>query len=639
MLPKNVAELDREYPLRLEKRRREGKRLTDATLFSSFPKSTELTLSLVTPCFLGVRGVSLDLKKDGETDTVSVPFTAEYGADEDRFSAALSFSELLAGEESGLFYAHLVFDRGEKSYSDTENQLDFVLKPTRCRPFRFLIYEDGFRTPEWFPGGVMYHIFVDRFARGSRPVPKREDAVYHDDWDRDLPEYAEVRGGEIRNNDFFGGTLWGAAEKLDYLASVGVTVLYLSPIFTAYSNHKYDTGDYETVDPGFGGEEALSFLLSEAKKRGMRVILDGVFNHTGDDSKYFNKYGKYPTVGAYQSKASPYADWFTFRSFPDDYECWWGIPILPRLRSDLPSLTGYLAGENGIVEKYCNMGVSGFRLDVADELDDGMIEAIRAAVARGSGNDGLVIGEVWENAADKIAYGKRRRYFRGRQLDSVMNYPGKDAIISYLLTGNAEAFASVVTGLYASYPKQVSDCLMNLLGSHDTERILTVLGGDGSRERMTQEELSRYRLSPERRALAVKRLKIASLLQFTLYGVPSVYYGDEAGLEGCSDPFCRLPFPWGRENEELLSHYRFLGTLRKEHPALRDGIFRVITARNGALLFERKGGTETLFVAVNLGKEPFPVPLPDGCRVLTGPEGTAPVLAGGEYAVFRKKNK
>lgn len=639
MLPKNVAELDRECLLRLEKRRRAGKRLTDATLFSSFPKSTDLRLTLKTPYFLGVRGVSLELKKDGEAESVLIPFIPEYGAEEDVFTAELSFFDLLAGEESGLFYAHLVFDRGETFYSDTVNQLDFVLTPSRGRPFRFLIYEDGFRTPDWFPGGVMYHIFVDRFARGSRPVPGREDAVYHTDWDHDLPEFAEVRGGEIRNNDFFGGTLWGVAEKLDYLASIGVTVLYLSPIFTAYSNHKYDTGDYETVDPMFGGEEALTFLLSEAKKRGMRVILDGVFNHTGDDSKYFNKYGKYPTVGAYQSKDSPYAEWFSFRSFPDDYECWWGIPILPRLRGDHPSLTQYIAGENGIVEKYCKMGVSGFRLDVADELDDGMIGAIRLAVARGTGNDGLVIGEVWENAADKIAYGKRRHYFRGRQLDSVMNYPAKDAIISYLLNGNAEAFAAVVTELYASYPKQVSDCLMNLIGSHDTERILTVLGGDPGRERMTQDELSRYRLSPERRALAINRLKIASLLQFTLYGVPSVYYGDEAGTEGCYDPFCRLPYPWGRENEELLSHYRFLGELRKEHPALRDGIFRVLQAKSGFLLYERKAKTETLYTAVNLGTEPVFVPVPDDCfDIKKGKASPSPVLLEpGEWGVYRKK--
>lgn len=639
MLPKNITELDREISLRLEKRRKEGKRLHDVTLFSSFPKSTELTLSLTLPYCLGVCGVSLELKKDGTAECVSIPFTPEYGAEEDRFTALLSFGKLLSGEESGLFYAYLVFDRGEKYYSDTSDQLDFSITPTRGRPFRFLIHEDGFRTPEWFPGGVMYHIFVDRFAKGGRTVPKRDNAVYHTDWEHDLPEFAPVRGGEIRNNDFFGGTLWGVAEKLDYLFSLGVTVLYLSPVFTAYSNHKYDTGDYEKVDPMFGGEEALSFLLSEAKGRGMRVILDGVFNHTGDNSRYFNKYGEYSSVGAYQSPESPYAGWYSFRSFPDDYECWWGIPILPRLRGDNAGLNGYIAGENGIVEKYCKMGVSGFRLDVADELDDGMIEAIRLAVSRGEEKQGLVIGEVWENAADKIAYGKRRNYFRGRQLDSVMNYPAKDAIISYVLTGNVGAFASVVTELYASYPKCVSDCLMNLLGSHDTERILTVLGGESGRERMTQEELSRYRLSPERRALAVKRLKIAALLQYTLYGVPSLYYGDEAGMEGCSDPFCRMPYPWGRENEELLAHYRFLGRLRKEHPALKDGDFRVLKAENGFLLYERRRKKETIFIAVNLGTEPITVPVPDGCFDLMKGSGASslPVLGSGEGTVYLKE--
>ncbi len=637
MLPRNVSELDGRFLFHPEKKRLGEGRATDVTLFSAFPKEAVLALSLFLPHGAGVTGVSARFRNDADGRETLLAFTAEAKEDGNLYTAVLHPADLSGGEESGLFYWQFLFARGtETFFSDTADQVTCGIVREGGRPFRLLIHENGFRTPDWFRGGVMYHIFVDRFFRGSVPVPCREDAVLHRDWDTETPEYAAVRGGEIANNDFFGGTLWGIAEKLDYLSSLGVTVLYLSPVFEAYSNHKYDTADYSAVDPMFGGEEALSHLIAEAGKRGIRVLLDGVFNHTGDDSRYFNKKGRYPSVGAYQSRDSAYASWYVFRSFPDDYECWWGIPILPHLNGSDPSLCAYLTGENGIVESRCRAGIAGFRLDVADELPPPMLEAIRAAVKRGTDGEGIVIGEVWENAADKIAYGERRRYFRGKQLDSVMNYPAKDAVIDYLLTGNAENCARTLTELYASYPKCVSDCLMNLLGSHDTERILTVLGG-GSRDGMTQKERAEYRLG-DRYPLAVRRLKLASLIQYTLCGVPSLYYGDEAGLEGSTDPFCRMPFPWGRENAELIAHYRFLGNLRASHPALKDGVFRVLCAEKGFLLFERRGETETLLTAVNLGTEPREIPF-RCCTDLTSGEkysgGKRCLIAPGEGTVLR----
>lgn len=638
MLPRNVSELDRRFLFRPEKKCLGKERATDVTLFSAFPKDTVLSVSLDLPYSAGITGVSACIRNDADGTETHLLFKTEAMVDGMRFCADFDLAQFCGAAESGLFYWQVLFQRGtETFFSDTADQVTCGIVREGGRSFRLLVHEDGFQTPKWFPGGVMYHIFVDRFFRGSVPVPVRDDAVMHRDWNTELPAYAPVRGGEIENNDFFGGTLWGVAEKLDYLVSLGVTVLYLSPVFEAYSNHKYDTADYSAVDPMFGGEAALSHLLSEAGKRGIRVLLDGVFNHTGDDSRYFNKKGRYPTVGAYQSRSSAYASWYTFRSFPDDYECWWGIPILPHLNGNDPSLRAFLAGENGIIESRCREGIAGFRLDVADELPPPMLEAIRNAVKRGTDGAGIVIGEVWENAADKIAYGERRRYFRGRQLDSVMNYPAKDAIIAFLLTGDAESCARTLTELYASYPKCVSDCLMNLLDSHDTERILTVLGG-GSREEMTQKERAAYRLTPRQYALAVHRLKLASLIQYTLYGVPSLYYGDEAGMQGSTDPFCRLPFPWGRENGELLAHYRFLGRLRSSHPALRDGIFRVICAADGFLLFERRGETETLLTAVNLGTAPQELPTGVYLDLLTEETDADRTVAPGEGTVLLVKH-
>ena len=271
---------------------------------------------------------------------------------------------------------------------------------------------------------------------------------------------------------------------------------------------------------------------------------------------------------------------------------------------------------------------------MADELPDVFLDELRAAVKKAN-PDALILGEVWENAADKVAYGVRRRYFGGRQLDSVMNYPFRNAVLSLLTDGNASAFCHTLTEIYSSYPKAAADCLMNLLGTHDTERILTVLGaGVGAGDGRRNAELAVKRLTPAQREKAVTLLKIGSLLQYTVYGVPSLYYGDEAGLEGYRDPFCRMPFPWGREDEALLAHYRALGTLRRTHPALREGDFRFVSQAEHAFAFLREGGGERLLVVANVGNEPFPIPDHSRCTdALTG-EAAPAALPPCSAAVF-----
>ena len=575
----------------------------DVSRLGAFPCGTQLTLRLTVPRALGASAVVLRIAADGEASTdIPLDFCTR-SASEDTYTVTLDTEALCKGRGYGLFYYEYLFVRGwDTLFSNSTNNVDMELSSSEDCKFRLLVYEKDFAAPDWFSGGVMYHIFLDRFRRGTGKAEPHPDAVIDPDWENGIPQYARIAGEPLSNNVFFGGNLWGIIEKLDYLSSLGVTVLYLSPIFRAYSNHRYDTGDYEQIDALLGGEEAFDALIREAHARGMRVILDGVFNHTGDDSKYFNRRESYPDTGAYQSLSSPYGRWFSFRSHPDSYECWWNIEIMPRLNHENEACRHYFTGKGGIVERWLKRGADGWRLDVADELSDDFLDELRETVKETTANEGLIIGEVWENAADKIAYGKRRRYFSGRQLDSVMNYPFRNAVLALIETGDAQIFYDILTELYASYPTSACNSLMNLLGTHDTERILTRLGDGGEGELLDNKTLSVKRLTKEQRREGIEKLKLASALQFTVFGVPSVYYGDEAGLEGYHDPFCRLPFPWGREDASLLAHYQALGIIRKNHPALKDGDFRFLCAENGFVAFERTKDEDHLIVLANVGE-------------------------------------
>lgn len=586
----------------------------DRTAFGAFAHGEVVTLRVTLPRALGASAVVLRLAPDGGnyTDTpfrlVSTDLLTEV--------CELTLDTAALCEPSGgLFFYELLFLRGTDTlFSDTEDNVHFTLSPQNAARFRLLVYAKDFRPPAWLGEGIMYHIFVDRFKRDAAAPPVKPGARLETDWVHGIPEFAQKNGDPLENRTFFGGTLDGITEELDRLRELGVSILYLSPIFDARSNHRYDTGDYETVDSALGGDAAFDRLIAAAHARGMRVVLDGVFNHTGDDSRYFNRLGTYPEVGAYQSKTSPYADWYRFRSFPNDYECWWGIPILPRLDQTEPSCRRYFTGEGGIVSRWLARGADGWRLDVADELSDAFLDELTAAAKRETDGRAAVIGEVWENAAEKVAYGKRRRYLRGGQLDSVMNYPFRNAVLDLLLRRDAASFVRTLTEIYASYPRAVSDSLMNLLGTHDTARILTVLGDPTEGEGRTNAELSVARLSPADRKRAIGLLKLASVLQYTVYGFPSVYYGDEAGLEGYRDPFCRRPYPWGVEEGELLAHYRLLGRVRNAHPALHGGDFRFLTATDGTFLFERTKGDDRVEVAVNVTDAPALFPL-GGARI------------------------
>ena len=547
----------------------------------------------------GTLTLSIKLRR-GETENPRVFFYPDGGEKREiamvyeRVAGAYDLYKLtLQFDKPGLFWYHFLVD---STYGSS-----FTVPENQGGGFQITAYVPSDKTPDWILGGLIYHIFVDRFCRGGE-LKLRPGAVHRPDWGG-CPYYLPDEKGIVHNNDFFGGDLYGIIEKLPYLEELGVTCLYLSPVFEASSNHKYDTNDFMKVDQSFGGDEALVKLCKEAGARGMKVILDGVFNHVGSDSRYFNRYGKYEDLGAYQSENSPYRDWFTFLE-DGRYDAWWGIELLPAINENSVSYRNFICGENGVIEHWMKKGVAGWRLDVVDELPDVFLDPLCAVMKR-QNSGAFIVGEVWEDASNKVAYSVRRRYFLGGQLDSVTNYPLKNSIIACIKEGNILQLAATMTTLCRNYPKAVLNSLMNILGTHDTMRVLTALGGTDFPE--GKMAMSQYRLNSAEFALARKRLMLASVLQFTLPGVPCVYYGDEAGMDGGADPFNRRCYPWGAEDLQLIEWYKKLSKLRGENNCFKDGKYELSEARRGVFAFTRGGGSGRVLTAVNVS---------DGDRIL-----------------------
>ena len=499
----------------------------------------------------------------------------------------------------GLYFFSLVFNTaGGRFYGmKGKGREVYLAEREEGVHFQFSIVDFKYKGIEKHNGGVIYHIFVDRFSRGGN-VKIRQDAVMIDDWENAIPEYPPYPGAHLENNTFFGGTLYGVIEKLDYIRSLGTTLIYLSPIFEAYSNHKYDTGDYMKVDEMFGSDEALALLIIEAKKRGIGIILDGVFNHTGADSVYFNKNGRYKTLGAYQSTESPYFKWYDFQSYPNKYTSWWGIEILPRINPDIKECGDFIAGECGVIEKYSKMGIYGFRLDVADELSDSFIAKIKSRLCKND-ESAILYGEVWEDASNKIAYNTRKHYYLGDELDGVMNYPLRTGIIDFLKNKDKSKLEYALYDCIFNAPKRISDMQMNLLGTHDTERIISVLGDNEHWENMSNDVLAHRRLGEKERLAAINLLKMAYTILATVPGIPTIFYGDEAGLEGYRDPFNRRPYPWLGASEEIRNHYRRIGEIRNSYDVYKDGVFKVIKIENDLLIFSRSVGKEDFITVIN----------------------------------------
>ena len=490
------------------------------------------------------------------------------------------------------------------------------LRPDRdgAARWQLTVYEDT-GTPDWFGRGVTYQIFPDRFRRTGTPdvsgmVGRR---WLHESWD-DQPVFRPDEDGQITNRDFFGGSLAGITEKLDYLQSLSVTTLYLNPIFEAASNHRYDTADYRAIDPLLGDEETFRTLCREAHKRGMRVMLDGVFNHTGSRSRYFNADGFYPELGAAQSQDSPYYDWYSFHPWPTDYDAWWGVKTLPAVNEQRPAYRQFIfKGEDSVVRHWLRCGADGWRLDVADELPGDFIAGIRRAI-EDEKPDGYLLGEVWEDGSNKVAYSQRRRYLLGRETHGLMNYPLRTALLRWLGGGDAAEFRESMETLRANYPPAAFYGAMNFLGTHDTPRILTLLGAEHIPA--AKEERAAFALSPAQLARGRARLRLAGMLLYGFPGSPTLFYGDEVGMQGFEDPLNRGTYPWGQEDTGLLDFFRALGRLRKERRSLQSGSLTYIYAQGGGLVITREHEGETTMVALNAGDEALTLTLP-------WPRGTA----------------
>ena len=602
--------------------------------FGAVKENEAVTLRLLLHKDAKCSGAFLKIKEDSGREQFMLLTAGEtYMEEYCWYSVTLNLSE-------GLYWYSFCFDSpwGRQFVTRFKSGEGYV--STNGGEWQLTVFNEKYSTPDKFKGGIIYQIFPDRFySSGVEKMNVPDDRYIHKSQD-EVPEYRQLGGICSLGNDYFGGDLKGIAEKLPYLESLGVSIIYLNPIFEAHSNHRYNTADYLKIDPMLGTEQDLKDLCKAAKKHGISIILDGVFSHTGDDSIYFNRYKRYGEVGAFESKESKYYGWYNFHQWPNRYSAWWGVPSLPETNEENQGFTEFITGRNGVLRKWLKCGVSGWRLDVADELPDSFLDKIRSAV-KSQKKDAIIIGEVWEDATNKISYGHRRRYLQGKQLDSVMNYPFANAIIKFLTGGNGDDLIDTVMSICENYPRPSLRLLMNHIGTHDTERILTALGGEptGVRGRSWQAEQKMTECQLE---TAKKRLYIAALLQYTLPGIPSLYYGDEAGMEGYGDPFCRGFYPWGKEDAYLVEYYKKLGQFRRNTEAFSDGDFIPLYNGFDAIAFERKGQKTAVMVAVNRGDEQRTLEIGDGweeAAVIFGytPEnGSVKVDAKG-FTVLKKK--
>ena len=583
------------------------------TPFGCLTPGQDCTLNIHIPASVQAANVTVILNYDhGETAQL-IPMT--YQKTEGPYDI---FRGSFSIPQEGLYFYYFRIENPSGSFrlfkqGDDTNMEAGDLWQLSCVPA-------DFHTPDWAKGATIYQVFPDRFHKVGKVdlTGKLEPYTVHPYWHEEV-EWKPNAQGIVLNNDFYGGNFKGITEKMDYIAEMGTTILYLNPISKSFSSHRYDTGDYKTPDPMLGTMEDFKEMVKAAHDRGIKVILDGVYSHTGSDSLYFNKAGTFSEEkGAYQSEESPYRNWYTFYNWPDSYNSWWNFDTLPTVNKMHPDFIKYIiTGEDSVIAHWLKAGIDGFRLDVADELPDEFLKLLYDRVKQ-INPDAYVLGEVWEDASNKTAYGQRRKYFTGAELDSVMNYPFRTAIINFIRGWDAgQGLKNTVMSIVENYPAEVVACNMNLLGTHDTPRILTALVDDfdGSREEKAKRHLSRNQFE-----VARERLLAASFLQYTLPGSPSLYYGDEACMEGYKDPFNRRPYPWGREDWEMLNHFKRLGRIRREQEALRLGDISFFEAGDKHLGYTRTYNGKTVKVYVNRSGDPWEIPYSPmilGCNLQT----------------------
>ena len=507
-----------------------------------------------------------------------------------------NFSISITPTEAGLLYYAFKVVLNDASIvfctRDSKNKILYSYNSENY--FQLTVYEKTPPLPDWYKKGIVYQIFPDRFCIGGEVLKAKKDAHYRE-WN-ETPVYIRDDKNNVCKWDFYGGNLKGIISKLPYLKDFGVTAIYLNPIFKSASNHRYSTSDFKEIDDVLGTLSDFKELIGEAKKLGIYLILDGVFNHVGADSIYFNKFGNFGDGGAYKDYNSPYHDWFKFNNFPDDYKCWWGVDDLPDLEETNPKVQEYLiSGDDSVIKYWTKMGIGGWRLDVADELPDEFLSLLFKNV-KANNKDALIMGEVWEDASNKVAYNTLKKYFTHRELDCVMNYPFRDNLLDFF-GGIASAFEirdRFMTQM-ENYPKEAFLGNLNLLGTHDVERILTKV----------QEIL------PDNPILLLEQLLS---MQFFFPGVPCIYYGDEAGLTGGRDPDNRKPYPWGEENQVILKLYKQYTKKRTENDLLKQGDTIFLAKSEDVFGVKRYNNEKEITLWVNRSdKEQFGI-LPHGIK-------------------------
>ncbi len=641
-----------------------------------------------------------DLNADAQRFYAMTPAATDvdcYGPAPAGFTCDFWQVTLTFNSPNNLWYRFVVTDGSDTDYyADNTSALDGGPGRTTDdvvdHSYALMVYDPDFETPDWARDAVIYQIFPDRFRNGRYDNdPKTGDERYDDPvlalpwgtlpegycrnyadgatncpwrFDDTPPDWSPTKESP-RGRDYFGGDLKGVDQYLDYLKSLGVTAIYFNPIFDAGSNHSYDTQDYYKIDPYFGTQKDWENLVKHARRRGIRIILDGVFNHLSSDSPFFDRYRHYADVGACESGTAEHRDWFNFRapagnepapcapSTPGGsdtyYDGWFGFDSIPVLRKTNPEVQDYFINDPNSISRYwLERGAAGWRLDVMGDssFPSGYWEAFRGIV-KGTHPDALIIGELWQKDSTLL------RHLRGDRADTTMNYRLRDAVIGLLTPGNFDSkgfadsgrpiapseFAARLQAIREDYPDAPYYSLMNLLDSHDTERLLWALTPGA--ETTADKELNAANLAAGKR-----RLQLASLIQFTMPGAPTVFYGDEVGLTGDDDPDDRRTYPWadlgGSPDSNLFSHYQALAGLRRSHSALTDGDFRALLADDaaGTVAYGRKTGAQAAIVAINRSAEtraldiPVAGYLPDGTALQTvygigNSVGGSVVVAGG----------
>jgi glycosidase len=558
--------------------------------FGAVPSKCELRFTFPVSQSVNVENIFMIVRKEGEESfTIKLPY---HGSDNgyNYFECQPIFDEFgiyWYRFEIRLFSRNTIY-AGNDGYGK-------AITGEWLPEWQLTVYDKSYTTPDWLKGGLIYHIFPDRFARvedGMKPK-----FGYLKSWSEEVG--IRDADGMFDAKYFFGGNIKGIMSRLDYLQDLAVTAIYFSPIFESSSNHRYDTADYTKIDSLFGTEEEFKTLIEECNKREISIILDGVFNHTGADSIYFNRFEHYPSLGAYQSKESPYYEWFSFNKFPEHYTCWWGISDVPTVSRMAIDFQDLIAGDMGLIEKWTQLGVKGWRLDAVDEISPKFVKNIRKKL-KSTEKSAVLIGEVWEDASTKESHGEKREYLFGFELDGVMNYPFRTAILEYIPSCNSNKFIHAVMSIAENYPYEALNISMTLIGSHDTIRVLNALSGVVAPK--IEKDRLKYRLNYDEYALGKVLLKLAVVLQYFLPGVPTVYYGDECGIQGFEDPINHRPLP--KEGDgEILRHYQKLGAIWKKYCMNFKGGFELFAL--DASIKIRRGNISTI---VNPGNSPYYLP-------------------------------